>query len=206
MADSPEVVLRPATSADVKRLAAVLARAFYDDPPLAWLVPDPAIRLGRLNRMFTTIVGIESLRYGGVEVACSGAEIVGAAVWLPPGHAQPSVGEKIQAAPHYVWALAPAWNRAAQYGRALERAHPKAPHWYLKAVGVDPDWQGRGIARLLLRSRLQRCDADGQPAFLETTKPGGVPMYERYGFQPIADIAMPPGAPALAAMWRPPAG
>jgi hypothetical protein len=36
------VLVRPATPGDVKALADVLARAFYDDPPLMWLLPDPA--------------------------------------------------------------------------------------------------------------------------------------------------------------------
>jgi len=71
MPGSPAFV-RPATSADVKMLAAVLARAFYDDPPLVWLLPDAATRLGRVTRMFATVIGIESLRYGGVDVACAG--------------------------------------------------------------------------------------------------------------------------------------
>jgi len=205
MADSPALALRPATSADVKKLAAVLARAFYDDPPLIWLLPDPATRLGRITRVFATVIGIESLRHGGVDVVCNGAEIAGGAVWLPPGHWQPGFREKAQAAPHYAWTLATAWARAARYGHALEGAHPKEPHWYLKAIGVDPAWQGRGVAGLLLRSRLQRCDQDGQGAYLEASKPEGVPLYEHYGFVRTGDLDMPAGAPVLTAMWRTPA-
>lgn len=205
MAGSPALVLRSATSADVKKLAAVLARAFYDDPPLVWLLPDPAKRLGRVTRMFATVIGIESLRYGGVEVVCNGAEITGGAVWLPPGHWQPGFREKVQGAPHYAWALATAWTRVGRYGRALDGGRPKEPHWYLKAIGVDPAWQGRGVAGLLLRSRLQRCDQDGQPAYLEVSTPQGVPLYERYGFVRIGNLGMPEGAPVVTGMWRAPA-
>lgn len=205
MAGSPALALRPATSADVKKLAAVLARTFYDDPPLIWLLPNPATRLGHLTRMFATVVGIESLRYGGVDVVCNGAEIAGGAVWLPPGHWRPGFRENVQAAPHYALALAAAWARVARYGRALDGGRPKEPHWYLKAIGVDPAWQGRGVAGLLLRSRLRRCDQDGQPAYLEVSKPEGVPLYERYGFARIGDLDMPAGAPVLTAMWRAPA-
>ena len=208
MVDSPTLVVRPATASDVDNLADVLARAFHDDPPLAWLLPDPATRPARLRRMFRTIIGIESLQHGGVEVVSAGQddaqEIAGGAVWLPPGHWRPSASEYLRGGPHYVWALATALSRVARYGRALERARPKEPHWYLKALGVDPAWQGKGVAKLLLRSRLECCDADGEPAFLETTRPGGVALYERYGFQSIGDIAMPDGAPAQVAMWRAP--
>jgi GNAT superfamily N-acetyltransferase len=203
MAGIPALV-RPATSADVKKLAAVLARAFYDYPPWIWLLPNPATRLARLTRMFATVIGIESLRYGGVEIACGGEEILGGAIWLPPGHWQPDFREQIKATPNLALAFAAAWGRAARFGRAVEDAHPKEPHWYLLAIGVDSGWQGRGIASLLLRSRLKRCDEDGQPAYLETSKPDGVSLYEHFGFRRIGNVDMPEGAPVLTAMWRAP--
>ena len=112
---------------------------------------------------------------------------------------------QVRAVPHYVRALAGALGRAARYGRALEGAHPREPHWYLKAIGIDPAWQGLGLASLLLRSRLNRCDRDGQPAYLEAGTPDGVPLYEHFGFRRIGNLAMPEGAPLMTAMWRPPA-
>lgn len=204
MMDSPAPVLRPATRADVRQLATVLARAFRNDPPLAWLLPDPATRLDRMTRMFATVIGVEALHLGGVDVVRCGEQVAGGAVWLPPGHWQPDLIEKLKGAPSYARALAATAGRAARYGRALDRARPKAPHWYLKAIGVDPGWQGRGVAGLLLRSRLERIDAAGQPAFLEAGK-DGVPLYERFGFTPVGELSMPPGAPPLTAMWRAPA-
>jgi hypothetical protein len=105
VAASPALV-RPATSADVKKLAAVLARAFYEDPPLIWLLPNPATRLGRVTRMFATVVGIESLWHAGVDVACGGEEILGGAIWLPPGHWQPGFREQVRAVPSHALALA----------------------------------------------------------------------------------------------------
>ena len=200
-----QVLIRPATSADVTTLAAVLARAFHDDPPLTWLLPDPATRLGRITRMFATVIGIESLRYGGVDVICAGEKILGGAVWLPPGQRRAGFREQIRAVPRHVRVLAAALARAARYGRALEGAHPREPHWYLQAVGIDPAWQGLGLASLLLRSRLNRCDRDGQPAYLEAGKPDGVPMYEHFGFRRIGNLGMPAGAPPMTAMWRAPA-
>jgi GNAT superfamily N-acetyltransferase len=205
MAGSAALV-RPATSADVTKLAVVLARAFYDDPPLIWLLPDPARRLGRITRMFGTVIGVESLRYGGVDIACDGEQILGGAIWLPPGHWQVGFREQVRAVPNHARALASAWGRAARYGRALEEAHPKEPHWYLKAIGVDPAWQGRGVASLLLRSRLDRCDQDGQSAYLEASEPGGISVYEHFGFRRTGNLDMPEGAPAITAMWRAPAG
>jgi GNAT superfamily N-acetyltransferase len=188
----------------VNALAAVLARAFHDDPPMAWLLPDADARPGRLTRLFATIIGIEALPYGGVDVACAGEEIIGGAIWLPPGRWEPRLSEKIRSAPGHWRAVLAAEVRAARMGHALARAHPEQPHWYLKSVGIDPSRQGRGAAGLLLRSRLARCDREGQPAYLEASKPEGVPLYERFGFRRTGTVPMPPGAPTVTTMWRAP--
>jgi len=37
------------------------------------------------------------------------------------------------------------------------------------------------------------------------SQPGGVALYERFGFQRTGDLDMPAGAPVLTGMWRAPA-
>ena len=88
--------------------------------------------------------------------------------------------------------------------QAMVRAHPRDPHWYLFAIGVDPAHQGSGVAGSLLRSRLARCDQAGEPAYLESTKIANVPLYQHFGFEPTEPMTMPDGAPAITPMWRPP--
>ena len=61
-----------------------MARAFYDDPPFIWMLPDSAARLERVRRFFATLTRGEALAHGGVDVACVDSEIVGAAIWLSP--------------------------------------------------------------------------------------------------------------------------
>ena len=46
------VPIRKATDADVPRLAASLARAFYEDPVFKWIIPDDSERLARSERGF----------------------------------------------------------------------------------------------------------------------------------------------------------
>lgn len=198
--------MRSATSSDVKTLADVLGRAFYEDPPSAWLLPDPSTRLRRIRRLFATVIGIEALRYGGVDIACAGGKVVGGAIWLPPGLWERGFRVQMQALPGHILSLR--WQLVHR-GRLMEQAlgdvHPKEPHWYLETIGVDPGWQGRGVASRLLWSRLQHCDQQGQPAYLETGRPGGVQMYERFGFRPTLKLALPRGGPVITAMWRRPA-
>jgi GNAT superfamily N-acetyltransferase len=172
-----EQSVRPATSADVKPLVAVMARAFYDDPPFIWVLPDPATRLERAHRAFATLTRGEALAHGGLDIALTGSEIAG-----------PRSG-----------------CRRATGRRASPGSCARCPHWYLYAIGVDPAWQGKGLAGALLRSRLDQCDRDGQPAYLEATKTTNVLLYQHFGFQPTGNPELPEGAPPLTAMWRPPA-
>jgi len=51
----------------------------------------------------------------------------------------------------------------------MKRVHPEEPHWYLAVIGSDPTVRGQASA-VLMRSRLDRCDAEYCPAYLESTK------------------------------------
>ena len=67
---SPQV--RPAKKADIADLSQTMARAFYDDPIMTWILPDAETRLAKLNRLFATMTRHHHLAAGGVEVACGG--------------------------------------------------------------------------------------------------------------------------------------
>ena len=199
-----EVSVRPATVADVRPLAAVMGRAFEDDPPFVWMLPDARTRQSRAGRFFGTVVRTEALAYGAVEVACLDGVIVGGAIWLPPGHWMPTVAEQLRSLPGFARAFGRRLRQAVSLEQAMVRAHPRQPHWYLYAVGVDPARQGSGVASSLLRSRLARCDRAAEPAYLESTKPVNVPLYQHFGFEPTGPMTMPDGAPVITPMWRAP--
>jgi predicted N-acetyltransferase YhbS len=85
----------------------------------------------------------------------------------------------------------------------MEKAHPEEPHWYLAVVGADPSRQGSGAGRAVIQAVLDDCDAQGLPAYLESSNPANVPYYARLGFQATGDLT-PPGGPTLTLMWRDP--
>jgi GNAT superfamily N-acetyltransferase len=195
-----EQTVRSASATDVKPLAAVMARAFYDDPPFTWMLPDPKTRLKRLGRFFAVEARAAALAHGGVDVALVGDEVIGGAIWRPPGHWGT---EQLRTVLGLVRALGPRIRAAAALSQAMARAHPREPHWYLFAIGVDPARQGSGVAGALIRPRLGQCDHDGLPAYLEASKPTSVPLYQHFGFEPTGILNLPDGAPPLTAMWRP---
>jgi GNAT superfamily N-acetyltransferase len=194
------VSVRPATAADVRPLAAVLGRAFEDDPPFVWMLPDARSRQARAGRFFGTVVRTEALALGAVEVACLDGVIVGGTVWYPPGRWTPGV--QLRTLLGFIRAFGRRLRPAAALEQAMVRAHPRARHWYLFAIGVDPAHQGNGVAGALLRSRLARCDQAGEPAYLESSKLTNVPLYQHFGFEPSAPMPLPDGVPVITPMWR----
>jgi ribosomal protein S18 acetylase RimI-like enzyme len=121
-------------------------------------------------------------------------------MWLPPG-VEPD-GERLGA---LAIANAPP-DRVADLGAVMEemgRFHPHEPHWYLPLIGVDPALQGRGIGAALMRHALARCDADGMPAYLESSNPRNITLYRRHGFEPLGAIQRG-GSPTLVPMLRKP--
>ncbi len=181
-----------------------MARAFYDDPVMAWILPHDNARTAQLNRLFATIVRHQHLAGGGVEVACDGPGIGAAALWDPPDRWRESRRQQLAMTLGFlrVFGFRTATARAVQ--EVMIRAHPEEPHWYLAAIGSDPTVRGRGFGQALMRSRLGRCDAAYCPAYLESTKPENVPYYERFGFTVTREIELPNGGPPLWAMWREP--
>jgi len=100
-------------------------------------------------------------------------------------------------------------GRAELVGQAfltITEAHPHdVPHFYLFALGTAPEARGRGLAAALLRRVLDVCDADGLPAYLESSDPRNVPLYERHGFRVLSELEVVPGGPVIRPMWRDPA-
>jgi len=195
-ADAVDIQLRPATTADVRSLATVLAEAFYEDPIFNWLMPDDASRLARSRRFFA--IGLRHMALARGRVWTSN-DLLGAALSMPPG----------------AWRVPPRaallqgtcfGRRFARGGRllaAMEYRHTRRPHYYFVDIGVTPHAQGWGLGSALMRPTLDRCDREGLPAYLEASSERNAALYERLGFRITRELRVA-GSPPLRLMLRPP--
>lgn len=196
--------VRPPVRTDIGRLAAVLGRAFHDDPVMAWMVPDAARRTRALTRMFATMTRHHFLGGGDSEVALRAGVIGAAALWDAPGCWKQSPLQEVLMMPGFARALGRRSLRGQQVAALMKQVHPEEPHWYLAVIGSDPTVRGSGFAHALMRSRLDRVDAEHAPAYLESSNPDNVPYYQRFGFEITGEIRLPDGGPAMTCMWRRP--
>jgi GNAT superfamily N-acetyltransferase len=192
--------VRRITERDVDELARVLARAFEDDPLSGYMFPSDRARLGRLRRFFRLQLTAVFLPRG--EGYTTDA-IEGGALWVPPVHGRPQLSDVVT----QLRLAALVGRRMPAAGRLialLGSRHPRSQHYYLGTLGTEPARQGHGIGSALLAPVLERCDAEGIPAYLESSKERNVPFYARHGFVVTEELQVPSGGPRLWLMWREP--
>ncbi|HTO05782.1 MAG TPA: GNAT family N-acetyltransferase [Myxococcota bacterium] len=194
MADTPKV--RAATTSELERAIATITCAFAADPFTRWVWPDAADFLGHFPLV---------LREFGVHAAANESVYVtedfgGAALWIPPG-VHPNEPALVAIIERSV--------RGARKDEFLEvfglmgSYHPEDPHWYLPMIGVDPSRQNQGNGGAILQHALARCDREGLPAYLESSNPMNITLYQRHGFEIMGEIRVA-DSPLMTPMLRPP--
>jgi len=191
--------VRKATAADIPAMVESLARAFHTDPVFEWLFPDAEKRHAQARGYVAGRARI-LLRQEEVYTVDGGPA---AAMWARPGEWRDPAFAALRQMVALIPALGRRIPRSLRGLRAIEEAHPRAPHWYLSVLGTDPDRQGEGLASALLQPVLGDCDRLLVPAYLETGTERNVAFYTRHGFTVTREIQMPRG-PLMWLMWREP--
>jgi hypothetical protein len=135
--------VRKATPDEAETLAGILARAFYDDPVMRWIIVDDQRRDGLLERSF----GLYLRRVGFRQDECyTTGSSVGAIVWERPGQWKVGIVDQLRLLPSMARINGRLLPRILRGLAALEANHPVEPHYYLPVAGIEPEWQGRGSA------------------------------------------------------------
>jgi GNAT superfamily N-acetyltransferase len=209
--EQPAAPIRPAIDGsdirqlggdDVLRITKALARAFEDDPVMSWIFRDDSERLARLEKAFALFLRKIWLPQ---EECYATDQLFGAALWLPPGKWHLGVGEQLRLLPSMFSVTGRNLPRLMSVLNLIEKKHPKEPpHYYLAVLGVEPEFQGRGFGGALMQPVLTRCDREGIPAYLESSKRRNVVLYERHGFRVVEELRLPKDGPPIWRMWRDP--
>lgn len=190
--------VRVAKPEERERIFSLQCLSFSKDPIMRWFMPDAATYLETFPRISVPFAG-EAFDHG---TAYVDEDFRGACMWFPDGvHSDMEAMGLLMAE-----VLDPAFlEAAAPFFEQMEEHHPKTPHWYLPMIGVDPAYQGEGVGSALLAKALERVDADGLPAYLESSNPANVPLYRRHGFEVVAEIQTA-DSPVMYPMARPARG
>jgi GNAT superfamily N-acetyltransferase len=184
-----------ATAADKAAAIAVLTLAFAGDPAARWTWPDPTTYLAAFPR-FVEAFGGGAFPNG----SAHRIEDVAAALWLPPGvHPdQAALAELMRTSADPKTA-----SDGPQVMQQMMSYHPLEPHWYLPLLGVDPARQGQGLGARLLAHANNILDRAGVVAYLESSNPRNIGLYQRHGFEVLGTIQVG-GSPVITPMRRNP--
>lgn len=179
----------PLSLSDLDAAADVLIKSFAADPGLLFVLPDGSER-ARLAPMLAQTMLRFVLRCG-APLRCSG-QVRGVALWFPPGAPPPSDEDLAETG----MALVPAaigreaWTRFKLLIDTLDALHTAnlpEPHWYLAMLGVDPDWQRRGLGEDLMRPVFEAADRDRVSCYLEAPSRENALYYQRRGFEIVGE-------------------
>lgn len=189
-----DMIIKTALAPDQAGAIGVLTLAFGVDPMARWSLPDPAKYLAAFSSIAKAFGG--SAFEKGTAYIANGS--TGAALWLPPGAKSDeeslkrlfdeNTDDDIKADMQVIF-------------EQMEKFHPTEQHWYLPMIGVDPAHQGAGIGSALLAEGLKAVDRDGLVAYLESSNPRNISLYQRHGFEVIGEIQSG-SSPVLRPMLR----
>ncbi|KRR27212.1 GNAT family N-acetyltransferase [Bradyrhizobium retamae] len=193
MSAVPEV--KSAGADDRANAISTIVLGFAADPMARFAWPDPSEYLRTMPRMVNAFGG-RAFEHGTAYIT-EGARA--AALWLPPG-VEPDEAEmdaimEESLRPEIAGDIAAIMKGMAEH-------HPHEPHWYLPLIAADPKWIGQGLGALLMKHAIRRCDEEGIAAYLESSNPRNISLYERHGFK-ITGRIQSGSSPVVTPMLRP---
>jgi ribosomal protein S18 acetylase RimI-like enzyme len=184
-----------ASTTDEERAIATLTMAFADDAVTRWVLREPQLYLAYWPRLIKAFAG-EAFAGGTADTIDDHG---GIALWLAPGVSSDdeTMGAlAVEAIPEEQQ------EEIFTFMAQMAEFHPQEPHWYLPLIGVDPARHRKGFGAALLQDTLRRCDQDHVAAYLESTNPANITLYQRHGFELRGTIQVG-SAPPLFPMLRP---
>ncbi len=192
--------VRRALLDDCELLTSIITLAFANDP--LWsramdLEDGSTEHHARFWRLF--IEG--ALRYNWVWLTVGGEAT---SIWIPPGGTEMSGEQEVHLTEMANECLGSAVEDYLELLTRFDAAHPRdEPHYYLSLLGTHPVHRGKGIGMALLEHDLALIDADGFPAYLESSNPSNNHRYAAVGFEAVGEFSYPGGGPLVTTMWRP---
>ena len=189
---------------DTDTLASMLSRAFFHDPLFVYFFPDDKKRETLCWYTFRYML-THGHNKGEVVVTDNGQD--GAAIWSPSGTMRYGLLDLLRyGAIRGSLRQGPAallrQLKALDIMQAMHKSIITEPHYYLAALGVEPNKHGQGLGSALLRPTLATLDSQGLPAYLDTHNENNVSLYRRFGFETVHHGYLPGGSVMHWAMLR----
>ena len=187
-------VIRKLDPSQLEAASNALIMGFSSDPFQRWLMPDPTIYYKNFKK-WTHNTCLQSFSAQGVY---GDENNYGTAAWFPPRFDidLTHISETYKDIPK---------DRIEEAFKIFEEIGESRVYdaWYLEYLAVDPSKQGSGLGSLILKESLKVIDELGEAAYLESSNPKNMSLYERFGFRFLKKIQVG-SSPELNTMFRQP--
>ena len=185
-------VIRKLDPSQLEAASNALIMGFSSDPFQRWLMPDPTIYYKNFKK-WTHNTCLQSFSAQGVY---GDENNYGTAAWFPPRFDidLTHISETYKDIPK---------DRIEEAFKIFEEIGESRVHdaWYLEYLAVDPSTQGSGLGSLILKESLKVIDELGEAAYLESSNPQNMSLYERFGFRFLKKIQVG-SSPQINTMFR----
>jgi len=193
------------TKDSLEEATEVLTRAFEDDPVINYFISGHKDAYPeKLRQVFR----YQCLMYLEMDLPVFGtvqnSRITGIACLSIPGKKE-RPDTLVKTDKEFEKSMGPeSFDRIKRYMNLSKKYTPEGPHHYLAALGIHPDFQGQGYARLLLDrvSEISEKHGTSTGVFLETAKSKNVELYKHFSYNLFATEKLD-GVVDLWYMFRP---
>ena len=165
--------------------AGVLSRAFYNDPYYVFIMPNDKKRMEQLQWWMRILLRY-TYKYGSIHYT---NDFKSVAMWVGPD--KPIIDDAkigymgLMLYPFKIGVLN--FRRLLDISGQWNKEHKKLNkrHYYLMVIGVEPEFQQKGIGSRLMQVGLKKADDEKLECFLETVTYEDVKFYIKHNFEVI---------------------
>ncbi|OGP66453.1 MAG: hypothetical protein A2W27_04320 [Deltaproteobacteria bacterium RBG_16_44_11] len=177
---------------DIDKAAQILGRSFIDYPIFKYVFPDDQHRKNKIRYLFTFLIKLGMLNG---EVYASSKDIEAVSIWINSSNARSPLMSAFKAG---IISLnlkvdSKSVKRFSEIGLNKQKIRSdivNVNYILLDVIGVDPQFQKQGFARLLMESKLNDADKYKTPCYLETSNRDNLNFYKKFGFNLIHEYEL----------------
>ncbi len=177
---------------DINGAARLLGKSFRDYPVFKYVLPDYAYRCKKLHHLFRFIIKM-GMQNG--DVIAPSNKIEGISIWIDSYSTTPSLATVIKSG--FIKLVFETnlntIKRFLEVGKKKEviRADLVAqPYCLLDVIGVAARSQKKGLARVMIETKLAEFDQRQMPCYLETSDHANIAFYRIFGFDLIHEYRL----------------
>ncbi len=198
--------IRKIHEGEVDKAVGALVQAFYEDRLVCYMFPDSKFRKEFISWSYSRWIQL-LMKFNTVFVE---NEVRGVAVCVSP-KLFPHIPLSYQIRAGLLGTipklgLKNLWKPLRVYWDSQRRTknEVKEPSWILDILGVQPEFQGKGIGSALVQNLISLSNRDKVPAYLITHNEKNIVFYEKNGFKLLKkEYSLPKGPPTCSLIYNP---